>query len=427
MTDRHLPANAPDATTVLDLIIGRRSAPALTAPGPTEEQLRIILAAAASVPDHGRLRPYRFVVVSGEARRRFGAALRDAAIAASSDAVTIAKASRKPMFGPLQVVIIASPRPHATVPVWEQEASATLTGYAMELAAAALGVGAAWKSGHDLDGEPLRELFGMTAGERILGWINLGTTTTSDKPARQDDAASRPAPTVSELRADPLVSVEELAARLDDPSLRVCDVRWFLGDPDRGRREFLEGHIPGAIAVDLETDLSDHQAPDSFGRHPLPEPAWFSARMGALGIGADDAVVVYDDGPGTVAARLWWMLDALGHRGVRMLDGGLAAWRAAGHPVAVGHEPPRPGVTLRLGTDWPRVIGRDELRDTPRLALAARRAGRRALPGRGRARRPHPRTHPHGTQRARRRERRSGWTAAPTGHPPGAVRIAGGR
>ena len=183
---------------------------------------------------------------------------------------------------------------------------------------------------------------------------------------------------MSQLRADPLIGVEELAARLDDPSVRVCDVRWFLGDPARGRREYLEGHIPGALAVDLETDLSDHDAADSLGRHPLPDPAWFTARMGALGIGADDAVVVYDDGPGTVAARLWWMLDALGHRGVRLLDGGLAAWRAAGLPIERGPGPDLPRTELVLATSWPRVIGRDELRARlGSLVLLDVRAGER--------------------------------------------------
>jgi thiosulfate/3-mercaptopyruvate sulfurtransferase len=362
---------------MLELMMSRRSAPALTTPAPAEEQLRAILAAAASVPDHGRLRPYRFVVVAGEARRRFGAALREAALVADADPVTVAKASRKPMFGPLQVVIIASPKPHATVPVWEQEATAALTGYAMELAAATLGVGAAWKSGHHLDQEPIRRLFALVAGERLLGWVNLGTTTTSDKPAKQVDS-TRPDPLVFELRADPLMSVDELAARLDDPSIRVCDVRWFLGDPDRGRQEYLEGHIPGAIAIDLETDLSDHAAPDAFGRHPLPDPRPFRDRMGALGIGADDVVVAYDDGPGTVAARLWWMLDALGHRGVRVLDGGLAAWRAAGLAIETGEGGVLPSTTLRLADDWPRVIDRDQLRERlGSVALLDVRAGER--------------------------------------------------
>ncbi|MFN8517932.1 MAG: nitroreductase family protein [Chloroflexota bacterium] len=208
--------------TLIDLIAARRTAPGLTTPGPTGAQLRAILGAATRVPDHGRLRPYRFVIVAGEARRRFGAALRAAAIHADADPVTVAKAPRKPLFGPLQVVIIASPRPHATVPQWEQELTAGLTGYAMELAAAAVGVGAAWKSGRHLDGEPVRRLFGMTPDERLLGWVNLGTTTTSAKPPKAEPP-ERPGPVVMTLRPDPLIGVEELAARIGELTLRVCD------------------------------------------------------------------------------------------------------------------------------------------------------------------------------------------------------------
>ncbi len=89
--------------------------------------------------------------------------------------MTIAKARRKPFFGPLLVAIIASPLAHATVPEWEQVVTAGLTGYAMELAASALGVGAAWKSGRHLDGGPLVRLLRLGPHERLLGWINLGT------------------------------------------------------------------------------------------------------------------------------------------------------------------------------------------------------------------------------------------------------------
>lgn len=377
MTERDDPEASTAAGDLLRLIVDRRSAPALTTPGPTDAQLRAILGAATSVPDHGRLRPYRFVVIAGEARRRFGAALREAAEAAGADPVTIVKATRKPMFGPLQVAIIASPRQHPTVPVWEQEATAALTGYAMELAAAALGVGAAWKSGQHLDREPIRRLLGMTPGERLLGWVNLGMTTTSEKPEKPE-AAIRPAPTVTELRPDPLMRVEELVSRLGEPSLRLCDVRWFLGDPERAQREYLEAHIPGAIRIDVDRDLADLDARGSRGRHPLPDPVAFTARLGALGIGIEDVVVAYDDGPGMTASRLWWMLDALGHRGVRVLDGGLAAWRAAGQPVVGGEEAPLPAASLRLASGWPRTIDRDALRDRlGSLTLLDVRAGER--------------------------------------------------
>ena len=152
------------ARLMLDLIIGRHSAPALTDPAPTDQQLAAILRAAASVPDHNKLRPYRFVVVRGDARQRFGEALAASAVAAGADDITIAKARRKPLFGPLLVAIVASPVAHNSVPEWEQVATASLTGYAMILAAAALGVGAVWKSGRHLDEAPIVRLLDHGAG-----------------------------------------------------------------------------------------------------------------------------------------------------------------------------------------------------------------------------------------------------------------------
>jgi thiosulfate/3-mercaptopyruvate sulfurtransferase len=350
---------------MLDLIIGRRSPGALTVPAPTDAQLAVILLAAASVPDHGRLRPYRFVVIRGDARQRFGEALSAAAVTAGADDITIAKARRKPFFGPLLVAIISSPQVHATVPVWEQVASASLTGYAMELAAGALGLGAVWKSGLHLDRPPVQRLLDMGPDEQLLGWINLGTVQlregTSVKPK---DEPERPAPRVTELAPDPIIGVTELAARLGSPDLVVCDTRWYLGAPQRGRTEYAAEHVPGGWFLDLDTDLADHHVTGR-GRHPLPDPVVFARRMAELGVGPDTTVVGYDDGSGVPAARLWWMLDALGHRSVRMLDGGIAAWRAAGQPLESGSGPaarPDP-VTLSLKTAWPRTVERDELRE----------------------------------------------------------------
>jgi thiosulfate/3-mercaptopyruvate sulfurtransferase len=156
----------------------------------------------------------------------------------------------------------------------------------------------------------------------------------------------------------PLVAPEALAGRLEDPRLRLLDVRWWLTEPGRGHRDYLAGHLPGAVWVDLDTDLT---APSGPGRHPLPEPAAFAARMAALGVDDDADVVVYDDVEGTIAARVWWMLDDLGHRSVRVLDGGYRAWAAAGLPVttALPH-PPAPG-RLTLADRWLRVIDREQL------------------------------------------------------------------
>jgi len=156
-----------------------------------------------------------------------------------------------------------------------------------------------------------------------------------------------------------LVSVEDVARRVGDLALRLVDVRWYLNRPDEGRRAYDAGHIPGAIFLDLDADLS---APEGPGRHPLPDPASFARRMASRGIGTDASVVAYDDAGGTIAARLWWMLDALGHRDVAVLDGGIRAWIDAGLPLST--EAVRlPPASLELARSWPRTIDRTALRD----------------------------------------------------------------
>jgi thiosulfate/3-mercaptopyruvate sulfurtransferase len=164
------------------------------------------------------------------------------------------------------------------------------------------------------------------------------------------------------LTDPPLISVDELAARIDEPAVRVVDVRWVLGKPGAGRAAYDAGHIPGALFLDLDTDLADPAGLGAPGRHPLPDPGLFARRLGERGIGTDDLVVGYDDVGGWVAARLWWMLDDLGHDRVRVLDGGYPAWLAAGLPstTAVTERPP---TTLELAPRWSRVIERDDLRD----------------------------------------------------------------
>ncbi|MEO8626016.1 MAG: sulfurtransferase [Candidatus Limnocylindrales bacterium] len=162
-----------------------------------------------------------------------------------------------------------------------------------------------------------------------------------------------------------LISVDQLAARLDRDDaphrLRVLDVRWYLNKPDAGRAAYDAGHIPGAIFADLETGLSDPDGLGAPGRHPLPTPAAFRTRMEALGIGTQMLVVGYDDGGGTTAARLWWMLDNLGHRGgAAVLDGGLQAWNAAGLALSTD-EPRYPHTALELRGEWHHVIKRADL------------------------------------------------------------------
>jgi thiosulfate/3-mercaptopyruvate sulfurtransferase len=174
-----------------------------------------------------------------------------------------------------------------------------------------------------------------------------------------------------------LISTAQLAGALDDPDLRIADVRWSLAEPTGGRSAYATAHLPGAIFADLESILT---APPGAGRHPLPDPAAFAAALATLGIGRGHRVVAYDDSGGTVAARLWWMLDALGHAEAAVLDGGIGAWQAAGLPVTTevpafaAAEPIPTGV----GSAWPQTIDR--------VALAARLGGVTILDARARER-----------------------------------------
>lgn len=152
----------------------------------------------------------------------------------------------------------------------------------------------------------------------------------------------------------PIIAPAALFERLDDPGVRVVDVRWALGSPGTGRRAYEIGHIPGAIFLDVDTDLV---AADGPGRHPLPSPADFRARLERAGIRTEHEVVAYDDVGGWIAARLWWMLDDLGHQRVVVLDGGYPAWVAEGFPVTTD-VPTVPPAPLELSNAWTKVIDR---------------------------------------------------------------------
>jgi thiosulfate/3-mercaptopyruvate sulfurtransferase len=140
----------------------------------------------------------------------------------------------------------------------------------------------------------------------------------------------------------PLIAAPELAdliARGDAPT--VLDVRWELATGAQRDRYEAE-HIPGAAFIDLGRELS--APPGLSGRHPLPAPEDFASAMRAAGVSGDRPVVIYDAANALAAARAWWLLRFHGHPDVRVLDGGLAAWVAAGGAVATGSEPaPEPG------------------------------------------------------------------------------------
>lgn len=141
-----------------------------------------------------------------------------------------------------------------------------------------------------------------------------------------------------------LMTAEQLAARLQQPTLRVFDCRFALEDREYGARSYATEHIPGACYLDLERDLSGDVIPGRTGRHPLPAASQLIARLQACGLEADSEVVLYDDGPGAFAARAWWLLAWLGKSdGVYLLDGGLRAWREAGLPLTALKPEPAPG------------------------------------------------------------------------------------
>jgi thiosulfate/3-mercaptopyruvate sulfurtransferase len=136
----------------------------------------------------------------------------------------------------------------------------------------------------------------------------------------------------------------------------LADCRWYM-DGRSVRAAYEDGHVPGAVFVDLDTALTRHADPAEAGRHPLPEPEGFAAALGALGIGDEDTVIAYDDAGGVIAARLVWMLRATGHEAA-LLDGGLGAWRGELETAAAVREPAE--FTAR---EWPseRLASIDEV------------------------------------------------------------------
>lgn len=180
---------------------------------------------------------------------------------------------------------------------------------------------------------------------------------------------------------DALVQTDWLAERLGGPDLRVLDVRWYLDPARKGRDAYRAGHVPGAVFLDVDADLS---APGGgrglpAGRHPWPGEEQVGRVMGAAGIGPGVTVVAYDDQSGAVAARLWYVLRAHGHDAVAILDGGIAKWLAEGRPIETAEPVVTPRVfEARLRPGF--VLSKHEMiaahRDGGRLLLDAR-AGER--------------------------------------------------
>jgi thiosulfate/3-mercaptopyruvate sulfurtransferase len=129
-----------------------------------------------------------------------------------------------------------------------------------------------------------------------------------------------------------LIDVPSLKALLNSSECRLVDCRSDLFDPDKGRADYLAGHLPGAVHADMDKDLASEVMPET-GRHPLPDVDAFCRTLESWGIGNETHVVAYDSGNGALAVRLWWMLKWLGHDNVSVLNGGVAAWSVAGEAL----------------------------------------------------------------------------------------------
>jgi thiosulfate/3-mercaptopyruvate sulfurtransferase len=151
-----------------------------------------------------------------------------------------------------------------------------------------------------------------------------------------------------------LILPAELAPRLADPDWAVIDCRFDLGAPDKGEYDYIEEHVPGAIYAHLDRDLSGARTGTN-GRHPLPSVRQMEERFSSMGIDETVQVVAYDASSGVTAARLWWMLRYAGHDAVAVLDGGLAAWKAEGQPLASGREMRRPRTFVARARDSMRI------------------------------------------------------------------------
>ncbi|RTE09086.1 sulfurtransferase [Paenibacillus whitsoniae] len=177
-----------------------------------------------------------------------------------------------------------------------------------------------------------------------------------------------------------IVSQSWLLGQLGDANIVIADCRFALGQPNSGRTLYEQDHIPGAVYVDLEKDMSGALMAHG-GRHPLPDLGGFSILVGNLGIDGTTTVVAYDDQGGAMASRLWWMLKFLGHSEVYVLDQGYAAWKVAGYPVTAEVTQPYPR-TFSPKVNRRMLASMDEVKDKlgrPGTVLVDSREERRYL------------------------------------------------
>ena len=162
-----------------------------------------------------------------------------------------------------------------------------------------------------------------------------------------------------------IISTEDLAQHISDPSWAIVDCRFDLAKPDWGFASYQEAHVPGAVYAHLDRDLSGPVTPET-GRHPLPQVNVITQRLEGWGIGDQTQVVVYDASGGSFAVRLWWQLRFLGHIAAAVLDGGFPKWQREDRPVVFGvesrppaHFTPRPNPVLVASADEVERIRQD--------------------------------------------------------------------
>ena len=177
------PPDPTPSNPALELLLNRRSCHKLSAPGPSDAELALILRAALRVPDFGHLQPYRFLAARGDGLDRLGQAMHRAAEAAGKPAEIIERTPRMPHRAPLVIVVAASPRPHQTIPVFDQQLCAASTVLTMQLAARALGYGGVWRSGWLMYDRGFHRELGLAEQEQIVGFLYLGTPVRPEEPA----------------------------------------------------------------------------------------------------------------------------------------------------------------------------------------------------------------------------------------------------
>lgn len=180
------------------------------------------------------------------------------------------------------------------------------------------------------------------------------------------------------LEESPLVSLDWLRAHIEDPSVRVLDARWYMSGK-RGTGEYAKGHLPGAAYVDLDHDLAAPKGTGP-GRHPLPSARAFATLLARLGISATTRVIAYDDAGGAIAARVWWLFRHFALPHAALLDGGLAAWTAAGLPLTTTQPALVPAAPMSLVARTNDVADKltvDRLRTAPEALVIDARASER--------------------------------------------------